>query len=914
MTDPARRTSADRPDAEPRGRPVTAHTSPGLVRAQAAAVRKKYPDARAVGIQVPRLDWPAAPHEAGDLPLVPCPSVLALRERLIGLSPEGPPVVLVTDVGEDDLGADVRGRIAGRRLYRIDPWQLVKDRFRARYVDPRLVERHDWVAAALLDAEPAGGCPPAPSGFLDAETVWRHLFRRLAGIPRGERHPEALLAWVLDGGPAERLAALPDEARSGLADAVRESAGRTAAVIFERAGRLGPRALSAGLVAAVLFGPETKGDETAARARGRLEALLDIDDLDAALARGWTEAAERVVRRRLARPADARAGTEAALADADTLLRELGAEDLARRSRVLRPSFDQRLVLFARELEGFCDGPADALPGPLREAAGQVFRHALAEHDSARTAGVEMAMRLAGWLAGRRRSAGRGPRSFNEAVRAYRADGGFADWARTRVWAGDPSPPLKDACARLGRLADAVRHDENRAFGALLARWPGAGPNDRAVVGVEALLDRWVAPLARVRPVLMLVLDAMSMPVYRELERSLADRGWVEIAADDSAARPAVIAALPTVTEVCRTSLLCGAVTSGNAATEKEGFAGHAGLRAAGSAALPPLLFHKGDLREAETAGAASRVTESIADPRRRVVGVVINAVDDHLAKGDQVPVAWTADHIRPLDELLEAARAGGRAVVFTSDHGHVIDRGTTLRDAGGPERWRAATEAPADDEVLVAGRRVVAPGRRLLAPWSERVRFGMKKNGYHGGASLQEVVLPFGVFVPLDTAPGLAGWREVDVETPAWWRWRDEAVPPEPEPRAPAPPRRNETGDLFAQAALDAAPAPAPWIDRLFEADLFMAQRRRASRTALSDARIRTVLTALDRRGGRLSGAALATALGVPLLRVESIVSALRRLLNAEGYDVLSVDETSETVTLNRELLDAQFDLSGDR
>ena len=894
---------------------MTADPSLAQVRAQVDAVRKKFPDARAIGIQVSRLDWPAAFPDGEDLPLVPCPSVLALRERLVDLPPAGPPVVLLTDVAEDDLGTDLRGRIAGRQLYRIDPWQLVKDRFRARYVDPRLAERYGWAAAALLDAEPAGGYPPVPSGFLDAETAWRHLFQRLAGIPRGERHPEALLAWALDGGAAEKLDALPDETRSGLAAAVRESAGRPAAVIFERAGRFGPRSLSVGLVAAVLFGPETKGDETAAKARGRLEALLGLDDLDEALARGWTEAAERVLRRRLSEPEDARAGTEAVLADADALLRNLGAEDLARRSRLLRSSFDQRLALFARELNRFCEGTGDALPGSLREAAEQVFRHALAEHDPARKTGVEMAMRLAGWLAGRLRPAGEGPRSFNEAVRAYRTDGGFADWARTRVWAGDPSPPLKDACARLGHLADEVRHDENRAFGALLATWQGAGPNDRAVVGVEAVLDRWVAPLARVRPVLMLVIDAMSVSVFRELERSLAARGWVEIVADDAAARPVVIAALPTVTEVSRTSLLCGAITSGNASTEKEGFAKHPGLRASGSAALPPLLFHKGDLREAGTAGAASRVAESIADPWRRVVGVVINAVDDHLAKGDQVPVAWTADHIRPLDELLEAARSGGRAVVFASDHGHVIDRGTTLRDAGGPERWRAATGAPAEDEVLIAGRRVVAPDRRLLAPWSERVRFGMKKNGYHGGASLQEVVLPFGVFVPLETAPGLAGWREADPESPAWWRWRDdETVPLEPESPALVLPSRNETGDLFAQAELAAAHAPATWIDRLFETDLFVAQRRRASRTALSDDRIRTILTALDRRGGRLSSAALAQLLGVPLFRLESIVSALRRILNADGYDVLSVDETSETVTLNRELLDAQFGLAGDR
>ena len=67
----------------------------------------------------------------------------------------------------------------------------------------------------------------------------------------------------------------------------------------------------------------------------------------------------------------------------------------------------------------------------------------------------------------------------------------------------------------------------------------------------------------------------------------------------------------------------------------------------------------------------------------------------------------------------------------------------------------------PRRDEVLLQGPRVVAAGQQLLAPWSERVRFGMKKNGYHGGATLQEVVLPLGIFAPPDTASKLAGWRE---------------------------------------------------------------------------------------------------------------------------------------------------------
>ena len=1027
--------------------------------AQVESIRERHPDARAIGIGLPVLDE-AAPSPptlrigAEELPVIRCRSVLALRERLVDLPADGPPLVVLTDLPATELGEDLRARLAHRRLFSIETWQLVKERFKAQYVDPRLSERHEWAARALLDAEPEAGYPPVPSGFLDAETAWRRLFEALAGIPRGERDPEALLAWALDGDPVKRLAALPDAVRTGLAAAAEDSAGRTARAILECAGRLGRRAVSVGLVARVLFDADGKGDERAARARGKLEALLGLHDLDAALARGWTAAAERVVRRRLAPPAEAPPGeappadaqgrgspgaVEAVLADADDLIRTLGAEDLAGRSAILRASLEQRLADLAQELAAFVgregrelpDKPKDAagrvpdhalargepyradgvemaprlagppdtlrnaagrvpdhaipgeprradgvepaprpagLPDTLRDAAGRVLDHALAPGEPHRTDGVEMAARLCGWLAARRRgdAAGRyrfgdtasprrlgntaSPRQFaqfGEAARGYAREGGFVDRARARLWDGDPSPPVAEAYAVLAQQADEARQQENREFGTLLAGWPGAGPHERSLLGVEAVLDRCVAPLARAQPVLLLVVDAMSMAVFRELEDDLVRRGWIELAANDAPDRPVVVAALPTVTEVSRTSLLCGAVTSGNAAKEKDGFSRHDGLRSACAAGVPPVLFHKGDLREAGAAGVSPRVAEAVADPDRRVVGVVINAVDDHLAKGDQVRVPWTARHIRPLEELLEACRAGGRVVVLASDHGHVLERGTTLRDiAEAAERWRPATGTPADDEVLLQGPRVVAEGRRLLAPWSERVRFGMKKNGYHGGATPQEAVLPLGVFALPETTGPLAGWREAGPDEPPWWRWRAEAdAPPAsaapaadgaadsaaPVPdgaadpatagpgelRTPAParrrPPRGETGDLFAALEPEPPRAAATWIDRLFDTDLFAEQRRQAARTALSDERIRAILTALDARGGKLTGPALAEGLGVPLFRLGGIVSALRRVLNVDGYAVLSVDESSETIELNRDLLDAQFGLAGD-
>ena len=911
------------------------------IRAQVASIHGRYPDARAIGIGLPALDAATpAPSvlEIGSeaFPVVRCSSVLALRERLVDLPAAGPPLVVLTDLSQQELGDDLRVRFAHRKLFSVEEWQLVKERFKVLNVDPRLVERHPWTARALLDAEPGDGYPPVPSGFLDAETAWRHLFETLAGMPCGERDPEALLAWALDGAPAEKLNALPEAVRTGLALAAEASAGRTARAIFECAGRLGRRTVAVGLAARILFSPDAQGDQRAAKARGKLEALLGLHDLDEALARGWIDAAERVVRRRLARRADAGTATSpaaesvgtvmAVVADADVLLQELGAADLAWRSGILRASLDQRLAALARELIGFVDGDAHEIPAALRDAADDVLDHALSAEESHRPRGVEMALRLAGWLAARRRGAAAGRQSFGEAARAYRSAGGFVDRARTRLWDGDSSPPLGEAYAALARHADQARQQENREFGKLLAGWPGSGPHDRSLLGVEAVLDRWIAPLARVQPVLVLVVDAMSMAVFRELERDLVWRGWVELVAEDGPARPVVVAALPTVTEVSRTSLLCGELRSGNASTEKKGFAGHAGLRSACAPAAPPVLFHKGDLREAGAAGVPRGVAESIADPGCRVVGVVINAVDDHLAKGEQVPVAWTAPQIRPVEELLEACRSSGRVVVLASDHGHVVERETELRAVDGAERWRPEAGAPADDEVLLQGPRVVTEGRRLLAPWSERVRFGMKKNGYHGGATLQEVVLPFGVFALPETAAQVAGWREAAQEAPGWWQWRAETGPasesgpavPDADRQTSTPlrrtPRPGETGDLFAQVDVE-APRPAEiWIDRLMETELFVAQRKQAARTALPEARVRAVLAALGARGGRLTGPALAERLGVPQFRLGGIVSALRRILNVEGYDVLSVDDASETIQLNRELLDTQFGLVSDR
>ena len=281
---------------------MTMVPTPAQIRAQVSAVLGKVPDARVVGIKTPltvELGDTLRVGEA-DLPVVRSDSVLEIRERLGGMAEGSAPMVLLTPVGEAELGADVLGRLAKRQLFAIEPWQLLKDRFRARFVDPRLVQHHAWVARALLEAEPEGGYPPAPSGFIQADLVWDLLFKTLLGLSNGDRDAEAWVEWSLDSDKRQRAGALASEMLKSLGEAVERAAGVGARTVFEGAtGPHGDSTLAIGLVARVLFGAHAQGDAAATKATGKLEARLDGGELTAPIGLAWADAAETVVQRRL---------------------------------------------------------------------------------------------------------------------------------------------------------------------------------------------------------------------------------------------------------------------------------------------------------------------------------------------------------------------------------------------------------------------------------------------------------------------------------------------------------------------------------------------------------------------------------------------------------------------------------------
>ena len=290
-----------------------------------------------------------------------------------------------------------------------------------------------------------------------------------------------------------------------------------------------------------------------------------------------------------------------------------------------------------------------------------------------------------------------------------------------------------------------------------------AGPTDDLLLA-ENLLERVARPLADRRAPLIIVLDGMSAAVGCELaEEITTSRIWTETGRHADG-REGALAVLPSATTFSRTSLLCGQLQAGSQPQERAGFA--AFWRGRKSA-----LFHKADLAAGPGAVLNEDVQAAISD-HGTVVGVVLNTIDDALRDGREGGTpAWRLDDITYLRELLSAAAGAGRPVILTSDHGHILDQGEGIHPVQSDSaRYRQGQ--PGDGEVLVSGPRVLSPGGTVVLPWDERIRYAPRKAGYHGGASLAEMIIPVLAFVPA-ASPCPKGWTLYDnpvLHEPAWW------------------------------------------------------------------------------------------------------------------------------------------------
>jgi hypothetical protein len=892
--------------------------------AQVKAVLARDPEARCIAIRSPTREvWPESLSVGNrSFRLHWCPSCLAVRQALIQV--ERPPsdgAVLLTPLGDAVLGSDTIARLARGRVFQVDRWDMVRAVFQATEIDARLAPQ-GWMAQALLEYLPAGGYPPVAGGFLDLDTAWKQVLSGSLDLPEARPDLVSLLRWTMAPDRLGRFTRLPDRVQPQILAWLADCAGPVGELVMGcvAAGH-GLDALPIGLLWSLVLAPAGTGQAELAAAAVRLERYTGDRRIAPLQGRRWADAATWLLR---SLPDEA---ARLSIERADALLRELHLGGYAALSDVLPSGFEARLALFGQVLETLLGQPSLAALAGVEQSADRVLQHALGERPGTRVERVQMALRLARWLVATPASTPALPTpplpikasptpSLPILAQDYATQGAYVDWARLKLLGGDELAALSATYAVLAARVRERREAFNQQFAAALKHW-NAEPSPAAdCLPVEAVLDDLLAPLARQAPVLLLVIDGLSLPVFRELCGDLVRADWMEQIPEDATRARVGIAALPTVTEISRASLLAGRLTAGSAHQEKTAFAAHGGLLAASKAGGKPVLFHKGDIGEA--GGLAEPVREVIGNPARRVVGVIYNAVDDHLSGSDQLHLRWSLDELRLLRPLLYEASAAGRTLIITADHGHVIEEQTRQRLAADGDRWRTADHGAGGpvqaDETLLEGGRVCAPngGTRIVCAWSEQLRYSGKKNGYHGGGSPQEVVVPLSVFIP--PLCRLDGWKPAPPGQPDWWE-ETLAAPVSAPVSAPVlvvtrPKRRgrdDRMADLFGHAP---AATQVDWIAALLVSPTYRQQRQLAARVAPRDDEIRGLLEALDTRGGKLGKTALAQRLGMPLMRVSGFVNAARRVLNVDQSAVLTLDEATGQIEFDRHLLNVQFQL----
>jgi hypothetical protein len=599
---------------------------------------------------------------------------------------------------------------------------------------------------------------------------------------------------------------------------------------------------------------------------------------------------------------------------ADALLNDLRVLEFAHLSNVLPVALDQRLQDFATALTAHVIEPTKENLDQVELYADNALAHTLLTNQKNRMERVEMARRLARWL-----MVGAPSNVSIQTAAAWQCDeGAFVDWARFRLLGGDELPDLSNAYSACRAAVIDRRNTFAKLFAQALVQWNIQKPTtDDRIIPLELVLEKVIAPIASVNPILLLVMDGLSTSIFRELFSKISTHGWTEMVPLTQGKSLAGLAVLPTVTEVSRTSLLCGRLAIGTSAQEKTGFSTNASLLAHSRADAPPRLFHKGDL--ADATNLALEVRAAIASSQQRVVGVVYNAVDDHLSGPDQLNQRWALEDLRLLLPLFHEAREARRVVVITADHGHLLEDGTTQLPGGESDRWRPGKKAETPNELAVSGGRVItADGTNaVIGLWGESTRYAGRKNGYHGGLSPQEVTVPLGVFVPIGL--NLTGWTQAPPAQPDWWELPPITNLPDLQPSKATPPKHSKRKlavqlaqpQLFEPSELSSPETTAlDWISALLESPIYISQRQLAARVAPPDDKMRLLLTCLSERGGKLSRTALAHRLSLPEVRIGGLLSAVRRLLNVDQASVLSFDETAGTVELNVVLLHQQFRL----
>ena len=892
----------------------------------------------------------------GVVRVVPVESELGLRRELPKIEdPVRPMAFLVPFTGQ--LPLDLQGRFAHQgKIRTIGNEARLRRLLGVSEVDPDV--SRSPLAPVVLRSGLARSLPEARLRLPRLWGLWlEHTFK--LGLDGDWLTPDRLLGWAATSDRGPDFTALPeaDALRSELLKLVEPDRRKLAEWIWrawER--RLGREMLGLAIVSKAAGTPSPW-------LRLRARTLLQQNDVDDASLTGLAAVAESALRR-FERPTPSSAEDRPrrrqflrwadALVDDPQIRRELASSEL------LPLGFDARLATLGDALVEL--GRAPSVPA-LRSVL--AAREELGKHEQLQDVDnddldkrIQMAVRLAFWLVSERsEDLGRADGHAEPAGKLgswYVKVGGYIDWAR-RVARGGTSTPLDRGIDAVVAEVDRRRRDLDRRFAKALVAWVDGNrrtdlaiPIDRAAGDVIVpFLERW-----KDERLLVLLMDGMAWPQAVEILESLREEAsaWMPVTDQRLFGEPPmpVFANLPTLTEISRSAFFAGKPMESHRShatrDDPERFAAARALGAVTDARFPPKLLLRAD-GQTRGGAASTEALTAIGDVRHRVVGIVVNVIDDALSGNPGHRIDWRVGSFASLRSLLEAARDAGRTVLFVGDHGHVTGDRLEYRappGAVGGARWRPYREGEVlrEDEVLLRSKddRVWCPrgadGVVLLA--DDETRYTSAANaGEHGGASLSEVVTPCVLIRWHDPFHEASGLRVAPLSAPPFWH--DETLPREdratPPHATPATPTHAGTGRrkpqvpasqlvLLPEAQPSAAAAPVapaassgpnadlasrdPLASALGESEIFRVRLRDANsrKDALA------VVSFLAARGGRAPKRAIAAHLGRPERTIVGYLAHMQTALNLDQYPVLDVDHQTGEVLLDPARLVELFEL----
>ncbi|MDO9020474.1 MAG: BREX-2 system phosphatase PglZ [Myxococcales bacterium] len=862
---------------------------------------------------------------------------LDLRRALVPR--EGAPLLALVDYPAGRLPADLAGRLATGAVKNVSTESRLRRRFGGVSLHPDVQRQRALCDALLEDGAPVA--LPAGAAQLDLDTAWRVLLHARAGFPSdgpatlsrllshastasppsswlalGTAHPElraALSGW---------LARAIDPAAPALWNAWEQGFGEPIAALTLLLGPVAPRLGSSAYLRLQARVWLARVSPSLADAIGAdVGALSRWGEAEAPLLRRLEQEAPRVVTA-LVRAADDLVHPDAGEAEVRSAVAP---------STVLGLAWTLAQDAFGASLSACLATPSKEAFERSRELLRAVERHRQAATHPDVVERAQMGLRLLGWRAQRPdlaylRTDGAPWEVAIRLAQDYVAQGGFADLCR-RCVRGASEGTLGRALTDVEEEADRLRDEDDRAFAEGLRAWSGGGRRSEQAVPIERALEVFGADFLRDGPhrkLLVILLDGAAWANVVELLTDLETRGygllrWRPKRALAGAAAPPVLAALPTVTQVSRAAFFAGKVPEAGdtrpTSADPTRFAANTALRKVADGAK---LLLAPELQTA--AGGASPESLRLVRGDGRVVGVVVNAIDDQLHGSRQVRVRYTLDAIKPLADLLRAATEAGRAVLFAADHGHVPGarlRSVGARGEGHEARWRVLREgeSPSAAEAVFQGDGVWSPraGQRVALRTQETDVWGIASgDGAHGGATLAEVVAPAVMVVGTNLARSTleaeqdAGLEAQPLPRPRWWEleWSApakrpvESSPPREPPRQPALP----TMVIEPPRPVVAAPVPAPVASRWSK--LLLGSAAYVELPTPQKERLRSqvvpLVDALMEREGRMDIGALERALKLLPGRGEGVVSVVSEILNLEGYPVLTFDPATRLVTLD--------------